>query len=60
MANPTEPSVVIQGDSKERVALDLLKLIASKEFLPKDPKKHLLELYRECYEAVAGGSSQEK
>ncbi len=50
------------GDCKERVAYDLMRLIAkfdtsAPEEVKRDPKSFWLELYRECREAVDGNGT---
>jgi hypothetical protein len=50
---------MIIGDSKERVAFDLMKEIASEELSAteekiKDPRKYYLALYNECLRASYG------
>jgi len=49
--------VVLENDSKSRVAYDLMKRIANSETdtKPKD-RQYWLALYSECWNVAAGGS----
>jgi hypothetical protein len=47
----------ITGDSKERVAFDLMNIIESveDEDQSRNPREYYLKLYKECLHAVNGG-----
>lgn len=59
MADSTSISspVTIQPDAKQRVALDLMKIIANNEGgAAKDKREYWLKLYRQCYMVTDGNS----
>jgi hypothetical protein len=57
--NMAEQKTLLMNDSKERVAFDLMKLIAdadTKNLARKleDPKAYTFDLYLQCLEVVSG------
>ncbi len=59
MSSPKENSLPASFDSRERVALDLMKAIdqadsKSLSVKMKNPKTYLMDLYLECLEVVSG------
>jgi hypothetical protein len=48
-----DQTVHIEQDSRERVALDLMKYLAGVDKRPKDIA-YFFKLYRQCYKATAG------
>ena len=51
-----DQTVSVIDNSKERVALDLLKYIRSNDSDESDGKQAILKLYYECRKVVYGGS----